>query len=85
MQLEPIMTNELITNYVSAFKTAYPQKDIKVRSFKGGYRVIIDGDAGDKTLDATDMGFAISAFRSKGRPATKLGRFPIASMARITA
>ena len=75
--------NSLADNYIDAFKTAYPQKDIKVRSVNGGYRVIIDGDAGDKTLDASDMGFAISAFRAKGRPAPKLGRFPIASMARV--
>ena len=76
-------TDTLVNDYIDAFKTAYPQKSVSVRRVQGGYRVIIDGDAGDRTLDATDMAAGIVGFRAHGAKPSKLGKFQLGSFARF--
>jgi hypothetical protein len=73
----------LANAYINAFKTAYPQKSVSVRRTRAGYRVIIDGAAGDLILDAADMAAGIMGFRAHGAPPVKLGKFPLGSFAKF--
>lgn len=83
MKNRPQATDTLRTNYIEAFKSAYPQKSIDVRRAQGGYRVVIDGDAGDRTLDATDMAAGITGFKAHGTKPLAFGRFPLGGRARF--
>ena len=75
-------TNTVVNNYIDAFRSAYPQKKLEVRTVKGGYRIVVDGDAGERTLDAADMGFATSAFRGHGRKPDVVGTVKLGNVAR---
>ena len=44
-----------IKAYIAAFNSAYPQKRVDVHTVRGGYKVAINGDAGDIVLSEFDM------------------------------
>ena len=76
-------TNTVVNNYIDAFRSAYPQKKLEVRTVKGGYRIVVDGDAGERTLDAADMGFATTAFKAHGRKPEAVNKYKLGAVARI--
>ena len=75
--------NAVVKNYVDAFRSAYPQKKLEIRTVKGGYRIVVDGDAGERTLDAADMGFATTAFRAHGRKPEAVNKYKLGNTARF--
>jgi hypothetical protein len=75
--------NAVVKNYVDAFRSAYPQKKLEIRTVKGGYRIVVDGDAGERTMDAADMGFATSAFKAHGRKPEAVSKYKLGSVARF--
>jgi len=75
--------NAVVKNYVDAFHSAYPQKKLEVRTVKGGYRIVVDGDAGERTLDAADMGFATTAFKAPGRRPEEVRKYKLSNTARF--
>ena len=75
--------NAVVKNYVDAFHSAYPQKKLEVRTVKGGYRIVVDGDAGERTLDAADMGFATRAFKAPGRRPEEVRKYKLSNVARF--